>query len=147
MLKMMLQEEIIEEKEEHCIALDNLFAITAYATELPTEVSSGDVIGLSAVMAQVGSSEYLNGRFMISGQNIKKVKIETDKCNLYSAVSIYEGDAEYEKVRNAISNVEEKTRNTILDAEGEEYIMVTDEDFILMKLLQPDSSHTTMSIW
>lgn len=112
------QEETTEEKEEHSIALDNLFAITAYAAELPEEISSGDVIGLSAVMAQVGSSEYLNGRFMISGQNIKKVKIETDKCNLYSAVSIYEGDAGYEKAGNTISNVE-----------GEEYIMVMDEDF------------------
>lgn len=96
----------------------NLFAITAYASELPEAVSSGDVIGVSAVVAGFGSSEYLDGRFAISGQNIEKVKIETDKCSLYSAISIYEGDPEYEKVQNAIAN-----------GEGEEYVMIADAGF------------------
>ena len=111
------QEEAANQ-EEHHTALDNLFAITAYAAELPENVSSGDVMGLSAVESSVGSSAYLSGRFAISGHNIKEVKIETDKCNLYSAIPIYEGDAEYGKAENSIS-----------EGEGEEYVMITDADF------------------
>ncbi len=112
------QNETANEDEEYSVSLKNLFAITACAAELPEKVSSGDVIGLSAVVARVGSSTYLNGRFAISGQNIKSVKIETDKCNLYSAISIYEGDSEYKKAQSAIAR-----------CEGEEYVMITDTDF------------------
>lgn len=95
----------------------NLFAVTAYASELPKGVSSGDVMGLSAVQAVYGSPAYLTGRFVISGQNIEKVKIVTDKCNLYSAVPVYEGDPEYEKARKAEAN-----------GEGDEYEMIADVD-------------------
>lgn len=79
----------------------NLFAITAYAAELPEGITSGDVVGLSMVSAVYGSAEYLDGRFMISGQNIEKIRISTDKCNLYTATLIYKGDAEYTKAQEA----------------------------------------------
>lgn len=82
----------------------NLFAITAYAAELPEGITSGDVVGLSRVSADYGSAEYLDGRFMISGQNIEKIKISTDKCNLYTATLIYKGDAEYTKAQEAEAN-------------------------------------------
>lgn len=82
----------------------NLFAITAYAAELPEGITSGDVVGLSRVSADYGSAEYLDGRFMISGQNIEKIRISTDKCNLYTATLIYKGDAEYMKAQEAEAN-------------------------------------------
>ena len=82
----------------------NLFAITAYAAELPEGITSGDVVGLSRVSADYGRAEYLNGRFMISGQNIEKIRISTDKCNLYTATLIYKGDAEYTKAQEAEAN-------------------------------------------
>ena len=41
---------------------------------------------------------------MISGQNIEKIKISTDKCNLYTATLIYKGDAEYTKAQEAEAN-------------------------------------------
>lgn len=67
---------------------ENFFAITAYAAELPEGVTSGEVLTLSAFSAGYGSSEYLDGRFAISGQNIEKVKISTDKCNIYTVTSL-----------------------------------------------------------
>lgn len=82
----------------------NLFAITAYAAELPEGITSGDVVGLNRVSADYGSAEYLDGRFMISGQNIEKIRISTDKCNLYTATLIYKGDAEYTKAQEAEAN-------------------------------------------
>ncbi len=75
---------------------DNFFVITAHAAELPEGVTSGDVITLSAFSAGYGSSKYLDGRFVISGQNIEKVKISTDKCNIYSVTSLYKEDTDYE---------------------------------------------------
>ena len=41
---------------------------------------------------------------MISGQNIEKIRISTDKCNLYTATLIYKGDAEYTKAQEAEAN-------------------------------------------
>lgn len=70
---------------------NNFFAITAYAAELPEGTISGNLMGLSNVNAGVGSSEYLNQRFAISGQNIETVKISTNKCNIYSVTPICEG--------------------------------------------------------
>ena len=75
---------------------ENLFVITAYAEELPEEVTSGDVVTLSAFPAGFGSSKYLDGRFAIFGQNIEKVKILTDKCNIYTVNSLYKDDTNYE---------------------------------------------------
>lgn len=88
----------------HNVQSGNLFAITAYAAELPEGVSSGDVMALSAVTAGYGNAAYLDGRFAISGQNIEKVKITTDKCNLYSVTSVYEGDADFERAQNDAMN-------------------------------------------
>jgi len=75
---------------------ENLFVITAHAAELPEGVISGDVVTLSAFRAGYGSSKYLDGRFAISGQNIEKVKISTDKCNIYTVTSHYKDDTDYE---------------------------------------------------
>ena len=65
-----LSDETADVKDGYSVAGHNLFVITAHAAELPEEVSSGDVVGLSAVVARVGSSEYLDGRFVISGQKL-----------------------------------------------------------------------------
>ncbi len=78
----------------------NLFAITAYAAELPEGVTSGEVLTLSTTTGGYGSSEYLDNRFAISGHNIEKVKISTDKCNLYSVTSLYKSDPDCEKDQN-----------------------------------------------
>lgn len=93
----------------------NVFAITSNAAVLPEGFSSGDVINLSTSISGYGSSDYLDGRFAISGNNIQKVKVETDKCNLYTVVPIYEGDPEYKKAQNI---------ETFLD--GEWYEMISD---------------------
>ena len=61
--------------EEQNVKRNNSFAITAYAAELPEGVTSGEVLALNVFSAGYGSSEYLDGRFAISGQNIEKVKI------------------------------------------------------------------------
>lgn len=89
---------------EQKITSDNIFAITAYAAELPEGVTSGDIIGLSTVDVGYGSSLYLNGRFTISGQNIEKIKVTTDKCELYTSVPVYSGDPDYENALNAEVN-------------------------------------------
>ncbi len=93
-------------KEIQSTSENHFFAITARAAELPEgeNLASGDVVGLSRVSAGYGSAEYLDGRFSISGQNIEKVKISTDKCDIYTAVSIYEGDAEYDSARESERN-------------------------------------------
>lgn len=73
---------------------NNFFVITAHAAELPEGVTSGDVIELSRVRVGQGSPLYLDGRFTISGQNIDKIKVTTDKCNLYTSVPNYEGNTD-----------------------------------------------------
>lgn len=75
----------------------NLFAITAYAAELPKGVSEGEVLGLNLTSAAYATPEYLAGRFSISGENIEKVKITTDKCNLYSVAALDPEAAEQKK--------------------------------------------------
>lgn len=94
--------------EEKNVFSDNLFAITAYAAELPEGVTSGDIIGLSRVEAGHSSFSYLDGRFTISGQNIEKIKVTTDKCELYTSVPVYSGEPEYENALNAESNGREE---------------------------------------
>lgn len=79
---------------------NNLFVITAHAAELPEGAGAGEVIGLSMVEAGQGSLSHLSGRFMISGHNIEKINITTDKCELYTTVPVYEGDPDYENAQN-----------------------------------------------
>ena len=88
------------------VANNNFFAITAYAAELPEEVASGDVMGLSPVMAGYGNALFLDQRFVISGENIEKVRISTDKCNMYSVTPVYEGDDDFAKAQNDEANGE-----------------------------------------
>ena len=78
----------------------NLFAITAYAADLPEETESGDVLGIRRFEAGSGSYSYLDGRFTISGQNIDTVKIATDKCELYTSVPVCKDDPDYENAVN-----------------------------------------------
>lgn len=75
---------------------DNFFVITAHAAELPEGTVSGDVVSLSAFRAGCGSPEYLEGRFAITGQNIERIKISTDRCNLYTVSSLYKDDKDCE---------------------------------------------------
>ena len=74
----------------------NVFAITAYAAELPEGVKSGDVTGIRRVEAGYGNESFLDGRFFISGQNIERIKVTTDKCEIYTSVPVYSGDPDYE---------------------------------------------------
>lgn len=106
------KEETVKTNIEQIIKNNNIFAITAYAAELPEGVLSGDVVSLSTFSAGYGSPEYLDGRFAISGQNIEKVKISTDKCNIYTATPLNEDDAE---------NVTEPYCNEHLVIEGNTY--------------------------
>jgi hypothetical protein len=98
------------------LASNNFFAITAYAAELPEGVASGDVMGLSSVSAGYGGALHLDQRFVISGENIDKVRISTDKCNIYSVVPVYEGDADFAKAQNDDISA------------NEEYVMIADVD-------------------
>lgn len=82
----------------------NMFVITANAAEPISDeqdsaVASGDIMSICNTTASFGSSLYMDQRFAISGENIEKVKISTDKCNIYSVVPIYEGDSDYEKAQ------------------------------------------------
>ena len=79
---------------------NNLFVITAHAAELPEGAGAGEVIGLNMIEAGQGSLSHLSGRFMISGHNIEKINITTDKCELYTTVPVYEGDPDYENAQN-----------------------------------------------
>ena len=74
----------------------NVFAITVYAAELPEGTASGDATGIRSIAAGYGSHSFLDGRFTISGQNIDRVKVTIDKCELYTSVPIFSGDPDYE---------------------------------------------------
>ena len=89
---------------EHDTTSTNLFAITAYAAELPEGTKSGDVIGLRLVEAGYGTPDFLEGRFTISGQNIDTVKLSTDKCNLYTTVPIRRNDPDFGAAEKAMAN-------------------------------------------
>ncbi|WP_130837270.1 hypothetical protein [Lachnoclostridium sp. Marseille-P6806] len=105
--------EPVSGANEQKVSVGNLFAVTAYAADLPEGISSGDVVGLNTASATYGSSKYLDNRFAISGQNIEKIKITTDKCRLYSVTSVYEGDADYEEAQSGeMSGSDEYVRIT-----------------------------------
>lgn len=102
-------------------ATRNMFVITANAAEPVNDIqngtiSSGDVMGLSSVSAGYGSALYLDQRLAISGENIEKVRISTDKCNIYSVTPVYEGDPDFIKAQNNDVSV------------NEEYVMIADVD-------------------
>lgn len=111
------KDETVNISGEQNIKSNNMFAITAYATELPKGVTSGEVLTLGIFSAGYGSSEYLDGRFAISGRNIEKVKISTDKCGIYSVTSLYEGDGDFEKAQKSEMNGKDETYVKIMDAD------------------------------
>ena len=98
------------------VANNNFFAITAYAAELPEGVALGDVMELSPVSAGYGNALFLDQRFVISGENIEKVRISTDKCDMYSVTPVYEGDDDFAKAQNDDLSANEK------------YVMILDVD-------------------
>ena len=79
----------------------NMFAITAYASELPEDIVSGEFTGLSFTEAGWGSPYYMSERFAISGYNIEKVRVSTDTCELYTVVPVHVGDPAYEEAMSA----------------------------------------------
>lgn len=83
----------------HNVASNNFFAITAYAAEVPDGVASGEVEGLNTTVTY-GGGGYLQQRFAISGQNIAKVKVSTDKCEVYTVSSVYPGEEDFEKAQS-----------------------------------------------
>lgn len=64
----------------------NIFALTAYAAELPENVTSGEFLGIAALHSSYSSEAHLGYRFYISGENIEKLSVTTNKCNIYYAV-------------------------------------------------------------
>ena len=82
---------------EQTMASNNIFAITAYAAELPDDISSGDVIDIR-IQSGYGSFRYLDGRFTISGQNIERISVTTDQCELYTALPVYRTDPDFENL-------------------------------------------------
>ena len=79
----------------------NMFAITAYASELPEGIASGEFTGLGFAEADWGSPYFMSGRFAISGHNIEKVRVSTDTCELYTVVPVHIGDPAYEEATRA----------------------------------------------
>ena len=79
----------------------NMFAITAYASELPEGIASGEFTGLGFAEADWGSPYFMSGRFAISGHNIERVRVSTDTCELYTVVPVHIGDPAYEEATRA----------------------------------------------
>ena len=84
---------------ESIVIKDNFFAISANAAGMYDDVSSGAFIGLSGKEAQTGDLAHLALRFYISGANIERVKISTDKCNIYCVTP-----ATYEEYESNLTN-------------------------------------------
>ena len=110
---------VAEKANDKTMKPGNIFAVTAYAEELPENAASGDVVGLRFIQAGSGSSAYLDQRFAISGQNIESVRITTDKCELYTMVPVYRDDPEFELAETAETDYRE-FYEAILDGEPEE---------------------------
>ena len=101
---------------------NNIFVITANAAEpgedyQEDQIASGDVVSLSNAVAGYGSSLFMDQRFAIFGENIEKVKISTDKCNIYSVVPVYEDDPDYEKAQRYETNGNDDYQ-LVVDEEG-----------------------------
>ncbi len=79
-------------------AKSNFFVITANAAELPEdgEYVSGEVFGIRVNDYTGGLyGGYIPELFSIGGRNIAKVKITTDKNEIFTSKSVYEGDSDY----------------------------------------------------
>jgi hypothetical protein len=79
-------------------AKSNFFVITANAAELPNdgECVSGEVFGIRFNDYTGGLyGGYIPELFSIGGRNIAKVKITTDKNEIFTSKSVYEGDSDY----------------------------------------------------
>ena len=98
----------------------NMFAITAYAAELPEGITSGEFTGLCLAEWDWGSSRYMSGRFAISGNNIEKVRVSTDTCELYTVMPVHIGDPAYEEAMRAEPTETEEYSPIVVDSPGEE---------------------------
>jgi hypothetical protein len=100
----------------------NMFAITAYASELPEDIVSGEFTGLGFAESDWGSSRFMSERFAVSGHNIEKVRVSTDTCELYTVVPVHIGDPEYEEAMSAgPTEMEEYCPIAAYTPEGERY--------------------------
>jgi hypothetical protein len=99
-----------------------MFAITAYASELPEDIVSGEFTGLGFAESDWGSSRFMSERFAVSGHNIEKVRVSTDTCELYTVVPVHIGDPEYEEAMSAgPTEMEEYCPIAAYTPEGERY--------------------------
>ncbi len=89
---------------EEVVSKNNIFAVTAYAAELPDDVSSGKFTGLCQSHSSQGDLVHLPFRFYISGENIETVKVTTDKCNIYYAVPSTEEEVASNQSNNTMND-------------------------------------------
>ena len=76
----------------------NMFAITARAAELSGDVNSGDVMSMYNEITY-GTGGFTPQTFAISGENIAKIKLSTDKCELYKVTHVYPEDSQFDKAQ------------------------------------------------
>ena len=89
---------------EIAIPKTNRFVITANAAELSDDAPSGSFAGLCQLNRSQGDLLHLAYRFYISGENIDRVKVSTDKCNIYYATPSTAEEVERNQSTNTMSN-------------------------------------------
>ena len=62
----------------------------------------------------------MSGRFAISGNNIEKVRVSTDTCELYTVMPVHIGDPAYEEAMRAEPTETEEYSPIVVDSPGEE---------------------------
>lgn len=91
--------------DESIVPKNNIFALTAYAAELPKDVTSGECVGLSLAMnSHGGDLMHIDPIFFISGENIERIKISTDKCNIFYATPSTEEEVTENLSNNTMSD-------------------------------------------
>lgn len=83
---------------------NNIFAVTANAAELPENTTSGEFVGLCPSQTSQGDLLHLSFRFYISGENIERVKVTTNKCNIYYAVPSTEEEVASNQGNNTMND-------------------------------------------
>lgn len=89
---------------EIAIPKTNRFVITANAAEMPDDAPSGSFAGLCQLNRSQGDLLHLSYRFYISGENIDRVKVSTDKCNIYYATPSTAEEVERNQRTNTMSD-------------------------------------------
>lgn len=89
---------------EIAIPKTNRFVITANAAELSDDAPSGSFAGLCQLNRSQADLLHLAYRFYISGENIDRVKVSTDKCNIYYATPSTAEEVERNQSTNTMSD-------------------------------------------